>query len=228
MVKDQEYVFLPKRLVVLVSGRGSNLQAILSACASGQIPATEVVAVISNRPQAAALALAAAAGIPVRCVDHRRFGDRSSFDAALRAQIDDFAPDHIALAGFMRRLTPEFAQHYGGRMVNIHPSLLPAFPGLHTHAQALAEGVKLHGATVHFVTADLDGGPIIVQGAVPVLAQDDVDSLATRVLAMEHRIYPQAIAWLVSGRLRMEQGKVTIDGEKAGEFSPCIWPGTED
>lgn len=226
---DPEYVFLPKsRLAVLVSGRGSNLQAIMSACASGQIPDTDVVAVISNRPQAPALALAAAAGIPSPCVDHRRFADRSSFDAALRAQIDDFAPDHIALAGFMRQLTPAFAQHYAGRMVNIHPSLLPAFPGLHTHAQALGEGVKLHGATVHFVTADLDAGPIIVQGVVPVLAQDDVDSLAARVLALEHRIYPQALAWLVSGRLRIVQGKVTIGGEKASAILPCIWPGTED
>ena len=198
---------MTKRLVILVSGRGSNLQSILAACHSGQIPDTQVVAVISNRPAASALELAMTAGVPALTVDHRDYGTRADFDAALQKQIDDYAPDVVVLAGFMRQLTPAFVQHYEGRMLNVHPSLLPAFPGLHTHAQALAQGVCWHGASVHFVTAELDAGPIIIQAAVAVLPADDEQSLAARVLDAEHRIYPQALAWLLGGRVALAAGR---------------------
>ncbi|MHB8115918.1 MAG: phosphoribosylglycinamide formyltransferase [Acidithiobacillus ferrivorans] len=198
---------MTKRLVVLVSGRGSNLQSILAACRSGQIPDTQVVAVISNRPAARALELAMAAGIPALTVDHRDYETRTAFDAALQQQIDEYAPDIVALAWFMRQLTPAFVQRYEGKLLNVHPSLLPAFPGLHTHAQALQQGVCWHGASVHFVTAELDAGPIIIQAAVAVLPTDDEQSLATRVLDAEHRIYPQALAWLVSGRVTYAAGR---------------------
>lgn len=198
---------MTKRLVILVSGRGSNLQSILAACRSGQIPGTQVVAVISNRPAAGALELAALAGIPALTVDHRDYGTRVDFDAALQRQIDDYAPDVVALAGFMRQLTPAFVQHYEGRMLNVHPSLLPAFPGLHTHARALEQGVLWHGASVHFVTSALDAGPAIIQAAVAVLPEDDEQSLAARVLDAEHRIYPQALAWLLTGRVAYAAGR---------------------
>lgn len=148
-----------------------------------------------------------AAGIPALTVDHRDYGTRTEFDAALQKQIDEYAPDIVALAGFMRQLTPAFVQHYEGKLLNVHPSLLPAFPGLHTHAQALRQGVCWHGASVHFVTAELDAGPVIIQAAVAVLPTDDEQSLATRVLDAEHRIYPQALAWLVSGRVTYAAGR---------------------
>jgi len=185
-----------KSIVILISGRGSNMEAILKAA----LP-VEVRAVISNRPLAAGLTTAAAAGIPTRSVDHHLFPDREAFDTALAAAIDAFAPDYIVLAGFMRILTAGFIERYPRRIINIHPSLLPAFPGLHTHRQALAAGVKVHGATVHIVTPQLDHGPIIVQAAVPVLPGDSEAQLATRVLAQEHRIYPQALRWLAEGSL---------------------------
>ncbi len=200
MVKES--LFLTKKLVVLVSGQGSNLEAIRTACDTGQIPDTRIAAVISNRPTAPALGRAIEAGIPAVTLDHRAHARRADFDMALQKQIDHYAADFVVLAGFMRQLTPAFVQHYAGRILNIHPSLLPAFPGLHTHARALAQGVFWHGASVHFVTEGLDGGPIIIQAAVAVLPGDDEKSLAARVLAAEHRIYPQALAWLVSGRVR--------------------------
>ena len=194
------------RIVILISGRGSNMQAILRAA-----PDLEVAAVLSNDPQAPGLGLARAAGVAVEALDHRRFGTRSDFDAALAARIDRYAPDWIALAGYMRILTDGFVERYAGRIVNIHPSLLPAFPGLHTHRQALAAGVRVHGCTVHFVTPQLDHGPIIIQAAVSVLADDDEASLAQRVLAQEHLIYPQALRWLANGRVRLDvQGRVSF------------------
>ena len=183
-------------IVILISGRGSNMEAILDAGLR-----LNIKAVISNRPDALGLATATKHGVATRVFDHKAYPSREAFDRALGAAIDELAPDYIVLAGFMRVLTPEFVNRYPRRIVNIHPSLLPAFTGLHTHRQALAAGVKIHGATVHFVTPDLDHGPIIVQAAVPVMLGDDEAALAQRVLAIEHRIYPQALAWLAEGRV---------------------------
>jgi phosphoribosylglycinamide formyltransferase-1 len=197
-----------KSIVILISGRGSNMEAILAA----RLP-VRIAAVISNRPDAGGLASAARAGIATAVVDHRQYAGREAFDAALAATIDAFAPDLVVLAGFMRILTPGFVAHFAGRMINIHPSLLPAFPGLHTHRQALAAGVRVHGCTVHFVTADLDHGPIIAQAAVPVAGDDDEASLAARVLREEHRIYPQAIRWFAEGRLALHGALVKVDAK---------------
>lgn len=195
-------------VVVLISGRGSNLQAILDA----GIP---VSAVISNQPGAGGLAIAARRGIATAVVDHRRFATREAFDAALAHEIDRHAPRLVALAGFMRVLTPGFVERYAGRLVNIHPSLLPELPGLDTHARALAAGAKRHGCTVHFVTAELDHGPIIAQASVPVLAGDTEETLAARVLAQEHLIYPRALRWFLDGLLVVENGKVRVKGDHA-------------
>ena len=188
-----------KRIVILISGRGSNMEALLKA----RLPA-EIVAVISNEPAAKGLATAQAQGIATAVVPHRAFADRAAFDAALAAEIDRHQPDWIVLAGFMRVLTEPFVARYLGRMVNIHPSLLPSFPGLHTHQRALDAGVRIHGCTVHFVTPGLDSGPIIIQAAVPVLPDDTEDSLAARVLAQEHRIYPQAVRWLCAAQVQLD------------------------
>ena len=196
-----------KRIVVLISGRGSNMEAIVTACRAERWQA-EVVAVLSNRPDAAGLAWAAGQGIATRSIDHTAFADRADFDTALATAIDAYAPDAIAQAGFMRILGPAFVQRYAGRMLNIHPSLLPLFPGLHTHRKALAAGCKLHGATVHLVTAELDAGPIVAQAAVPVLADDTEATLAARVLAQEHRLYPLALRWLLEDKLVVENGIV--------------------
>lgn len=196
-----------KRIVILASGRGSNLTALLKACTDEAWPA-RVAAVISNRPHAPALALAAAHGVPTAVVDHTAHPDRASFDAALARAIDAHAPDWLVLAGFMRILTDGFVQRYAGRMVNIHPSLLPAFTGLHTHRRALEAGCKLAGATVHFVTPTLDHGPVIAQAAVPVHPGDDEATLAARVLAAEHRLFPMALRWCVEDRLVVEDGVV--------------------
>jgi phosphoribosylglycinamide formyltransferase 1 len=196
-----------KKLVILISGRGSNMEAIVKACAAEGWPA-QVVAVLSNRPGAAGLAFAAEHGIATAVVDHRAYPDRAAFDAELARVIDGFAPDLVVLAGFMRILTPGFTAHYARRLLNIHPSLLPAFTGLHTHERALAMGCKLAGATVHFVTAELDHGAIVTQAAVPVLAGDDAASLSARVLAAEHRIYPQAVRWFVEGALQWDGERV--------------------
>ena len=187
-------------VVILISGRGSNMEALVRACPAG----AQVRAVISNRADAAGLDFARAQGIATDVVAHRDFPSREAFDAALAQAIDRFAPDWVVLAGFMRVLTEGFVAHYAGRLLNIHPSLLPAFPGLDTHARALAAGVCLHGATVHFVTPELDGGPPIMQAAVPVLPDDDEDALAARVLAQEHRLYPQALAACVRGEVRLD------------------------
>lgn len=195
-------------VVLLISGRGSNMQAILDA----GIP---VSAVISNRADAAGLALAAGRGVPTAVVAHRDYATREAFDAALAAEIDRHAPRLVALAGFLRVLTPGFVARYAGRLMNIHPSLLPEFPGLDTHARALAAGAKRHGCTVHFVTEQLDGGPVIAQAAVPVLPGDSAEALAARVLAQEHRIYPQAIRWFLDGRLVIEGGRVRVKEDHA-------------
>jgi len=181
-------------VVVLISGRGSNLRALVEA-------GLPVSAVISNEPAAAGLELPRARRIPAVTVAHTAYPTRAAFDEALAAEIDRFRPALVALAGFMRILTPGFTARYAGRLLNIHPSLLPAFPGLHTHARALESGAKIHGATVHFVTAEVDHGPIVIQAAVPVRADDDADRLAARVLAQEHRIYPQAVRWFLDGAL---------------------------
>ena len=193
------------RVVVLLSGRGSNFQAIVEA----SLP-VEIVAVISNRPQAAGLAYARERGLPAVALDHTAHPDRESFDALLADEIDRHQPDLVVLAGYMRILSPAFIARYEGRLLNIHPSLLPMFPGLKTHERALAEGVKIHGCTVHFVTAQLDHGPIVIQAAVPVRSDDTADTLAARVLVQEHRIYPQAIRWFSEGRLVNQHGRVNL------------------
>lgn len=200
-----------KRIVILVSGRGSNAQAIVHRCAAEGWPA-QVVALVSNRPGASALDFAAGQGIATAVVDHTGFASRDAFDAELARVIDSHAPDLVVLAGFMRILTDGFVQHYAGRLLNIHPSLLPAFAGLHTHRRAIEAGCKLAGATVHFVTPTLDHGPIVAQAAVPVLAGDTPQALADRVLAVEHAIYPQAVRWFVEGRLVVEGGVVRHTG----------------
>jgi phosphoribosylglycinamide formyltransferase-1 len=195
-------------VVVLISGRGSNMQSILEA----GIP---VSAVISNKADAAGLAVAARRHVATGVVEHRRFATREAFDAALAAEIDRHAPRLVALAGFMRVLTPGFVARYAGRVVNIHPSLLPDFPGLDTHARALAAGVKRHGCTVHFVTAEPDHGPIIAQASVPVLPGDTPDTLAARVLQQEHQLYPRAIRWFLDDELVIEGDKVRVRGNHA-------------
>ena len=198
-----------KSLVILISGRGSNMQAIVDAAAAENWPA-RIAAVISNRPDAAGLAWAQSRGIATQAVDHRSFPTREAFDSALAEAIDAHRPDAVALAGFMRVLTEGFVKRYEGRLLNIHPSLLPAFPGLKTHRQALAEGVKEHGCTVHFVTPQLDHGPVIARAVVPVLPGDDEASLGARVLEQEHRIYPQALRWLLEDRLVVADGMVSV------------------
>ncbi len=192
-----------KNIVVLISGRGSNMEAIVQACATEGWNA-RIAAVVSNRPDAAGLDFARARGIATAVVDHRGHASRESFDAELQRSVDAFAPDVVALAGFMRILTPGFVAHYAGRLINVHPSLLPAFTGLHTHRRALESGCKAAGTTVHFVTADLDHGPIIAQAVVPVLPGDSEETLAARVLAREHVLYPRALRWLVDDLLRVD------------------------
>ena len=201
----------PLRLAVLISGRGSNLQAIVDAIAAGRL-AAQVAVVLSNRPGAAGLDLAAGAGLPTAVVDHRQYPDRAAFERALVVALDAARPDLLVLAGFMRVLTADFVQRYRGRLINIHPSLLPAFAGLDTHARALAAGASEHGASVHFVTAAVDGGPLIAQTRVPVMADDTPDTLARRVLCAEHRLYPQVIGWYAAGRLVLNGEAVQLDG----------------
>ena len=210
-----------KRIVVLLSGQGSNLGALVRASREEGWPAG-VVAVISSKPGAGGLERAAAHGIVAIAIDHRDFADREAFDAALSAEIDRHAPDLVVLAGFMRILTPGFVRRYEGRMLNIHPSLLPSFTGLHTHRRAIEAGCKLAGATVHFVCTELDHGPIVIQAAVPVLAGDDERTLAARVLDVEHVIYPTAVRWFVTDRLRLEAGRVVqLDAEPQVLFAPA-------
>lgn len=200
-------------MVVLISGSGSNLQALIDGQHSGALPIA-IRAVISNVPGVRGLERARAAGISAVELNHRQFPDRAAFDAALMALIDSFAPELVVLAGFMRILTADFVRHYHGRLLNIHPSLLPKYPGLHTHERALAAGDSEHGATVHFVTEELDGGPPVLQAPVPVLPGDDPERLAARVLRQEHRIYPQVVHWFATGRLRLgADGKARLDGK---------------
>ncbi|HTH61720.1 MAG TPA: phosphoribosylglycinamide formyltransferase [Paraburkholderia sp.] len=206
-----------KKLVILISGRGSNMQAIVNACARERWPA-QVAAVIANRPDAAGLHFAASQGIPTAVVDHRQFPDRQSFDIALANMIDAYAPDLLVLAGFMRVLTDGFVERYAGRMLNVHPSLLPSFPGLKTHQQALDAGVRVHGASVHFVTPRLDHGPIVAQSVVPVRAGDDAAALAARVLDTEHVIYPRAVRWFVEGRLALDGERVVLTPPESQAF----------
>ena len=195
-----------KTIVILISGRGSNMQAIVEA----KLP-LNIAAVISNNVDAAGLGFAQSKGIATQAVDHRSYASRGAFDAALMQVIDSYSPDLVVLAGFMRIFTEGFVNHYQGRLMNIHPSLLPTFPGLNTHEQALKAGVKFHGCTVHLVTAQVDHGPIVAQAAVPVLADDTPASLATRVLAQEHQLYPQAIRWFVQDRLTITpDGRVNV------------------
>jgi phosphoribosylglycinamide formyltransferase-1 len=201
-----------RNVVMLISGRGSNMEAIVRASETEHWPA-RIAAVISNRADAEGLGFAAAHDIPTAVVANKNYASRAEFDAALQAAIDRFEPDLVVLAGFMRILTAPFAAHYEGRMLNIHPSLLPSFPGLATHRQALAAGVKIHGATVHFVTADLDHGPIVTQVAVPVLADDTEQTLATRVLREEHVMYPRAVRWFIEDKLTVANGRVQVVAE---------------
>ena len=201
------------RITVLISGRGSNLGALLDAQRVGVLGGGAIVKVISNRPGVAGLELAARHGIETAVVDHKHYPDRNAFDAELAKVIDESAPDLVVLAGFMRILGADFVARYAGRMLNVHPSLLPSYPGLHTHLRALADGVRIHGCTVHFVTADLDYGPIVAQGAVPVHADDDEDSLAARVLGVEHQVLPGAVRAFCEGRLSITDGRVKVAGE---------------
>ena len=201
-----------KNIVILISGRGSNMQAIVRAAQSEQWP-VRIAAIISNRADAEGLNFAASHGISTAVVPNKAYPSRETFDAALQAEIDRYSPDLVVLAGFMRILTPPFVEHYTGRMLNIHPSLLPSFPGLSTHLQALAAGVKVHGATVHFVTADLDHGPIVAQIAVPVLPNDTEQTLSDRVLMEEHLLYPRAVRWFIDDCLSIDNGVVHVAAE---------------
>ncbi len=212
-----------KSLVILISGRGSNMQALLEA----DLPAGPIT-VISNNPAAEGLKFARTRGIPVQVIDHRAFPSREAFDTVLAEAIDAHQPDLIALAGFMRILSDRFVNHYRGKLVNIHPSLLPAFPGLNTHIRALQERIKIHGCTVHFVTPQLDHGPAIIQAAVPVLVGDTHETLAARVLVQEHRIYPQAVRWFLQGRLTLADDQVEIEAEGTDYGQEVLYsPGIE-
>jgi phosphoribosylglycinamide formyltransferase-1 len=208
-----------KNIVILISGRGSNMEAIVRACAAESWPA-RIAAVVSNRADAAGLAFARGHGIATAVVDHTAFAAREDFDAELARAVDGFAPDIVALAGFMRILGAAFVQRFDGRLVNIHPSLLPAFPGLHTHRRAIDAGCKVAGASVHFVTTDLDHGPIIGQAVVPVLAGDTEQALAARVLEQEHLLYPRALRWLVEGALERSGSRVWHRGGESQLILP--------
>ncbi len=198
-----------KTMVVLISGRGSNMETIARACAAEAWPA-QIVSVIANRPGCVGLERASELGLPVQVINDREYADRRAFEVALASAIDAHCPDLVVLAGFMRVLGPEFVGRYAGRLLNIHPSLLPAFPGLHTHRRALEAGVRVHGATAHFVADEVDGGPIVAQAAVPVLDDDTEESLGQRVLEAEHRLYPLAVRWWADGRLRLVGSRVDL------------------
>lgn len=211
-----------KRVVVLISGRGSNLQALLDAERWATAIPARIVAAISSKPQAPGLAIAAAAGVATEVVESQSAASREAFDAALLAAIDRHAPDLVVLAGFMRVLTDGFVAHYAGRLVNIHPSLLPSFPGLAAHRQALAAGVRVHGCTVHFVSATVDSGAIVGQAAVPVRAGDTEDTLAARVLEQEHRLLPVCVRLLLEGRVRLERGRAVVDADVAKRLTILV------
>ncbi|MCJ2080113.1 phosphoribosylglycinamide formyltransferase [Methylobacterium sp. J-090] len=197
------------RVAILISGRGSNMASLIAAATAADFPA-EIVLVASNRPDAGGLATAASAGIPTRALDHKAYPNRAAFDAALHAEMVAADIDLVCLAGFMRIFSAGFVEAWAGRMINIHPSLLPLFKGVHTHEQALAAGVRLHGCTVHYVVPELDAGPIVAQAAVPVLPGDDADALASRILVQEHRLYPAALALIASGRARLDGDRVVF------------------
>lgn len=208
-----------KRVAILISGRGSNMVSLIEAARAPDYPA-EIVLVLSNRPDAAGLDRARQAGIPARAIDHTGFADRARFDAALQAELQAAGIELIVLAGFMRILTDAFVEAWGGRMINIHPSLLPLFKGTHTHERALEAGVRLHGCTVHYVVPELDAGPIVAQAAVPVLPGDDAETLAARVIVQEHRLYPAALALIAGGGAALDGGRVRLaagarDGDAA-------------
>ncbi|MCW5619025.1 MAG: phosphoribosylglycinamide formyltransferase [Nitrosomonas sp.] len=211
-----------KTLVILISGRGSNMQALLEA----GLPIDRAV-VISNNPDAEGLKIAESLGARALCINHHDFQDRETFDTALATEINRHQPDLIALAGFMRILSYNFVQQYHGRLINIHPSLLPAYPGLHTHRHALQEGVKIHGCTVHFVTATVDHGPIVIQAAVPVMPDDTSQALANRVLQAEHHIYPQAVRWFLQDQLKLSGQVVTVSRTTVHD-SVLYSPGLQD
>ena len=211
-----------KNIVILISGRGSNMQALLEA----DLPC-RIAAVISNRADAQGLEIARMRGIPTAVVPHRDYADRASFYAALAAAIDRHAPDVIALAGFMRILTDHFVERYRGKLINIHPSLLPAYPGIDTHERALRDGIKIHGCTVHFVTPTLDHGPIIIQAAVPVLRDDTPESLSARVLGEEHRVYAQAIRWLCRGQVWLNKDSRAASDRLEQPGAALVFPGLE-
>lgn len=206
----------PLRVVVLISGSGSNLQALVDGVSSGDL-AIEIAAVISNKPDVMGLTRASKAGIPTLVLDHKNYTNREAFDIELMAAIDAYNPGLVVLAGFMRILTPAFTEHYLGRMLNIHPSLLPKFQGLHTHQRAIDAGESHHGVSVHFVTAELDGGPVAIQAKVPVLPTDDAGLLAKRVQRQEHVIYPLAVKWFAEGKLKMVDGQAELNGELLAE-----------
>ena len=201
---------MKKRIIVLVSGNGSNLQAIINACQNNLING-KIVAVISNKPDVYSLMRAKQANIPSHVINHKEFATREAFDHQLQLQIEQYQPDLIVLAGYMRILTPHFVQHYSGKMLNIHPSLLPKYPGLNTHRRAMEAGDKEHGTTVHFVTDELDGGPIILQAKVPIFDNDEEQDIVERVLAQEHQIYPLVIKWFCDDRLTMINGRAYLD-----------------
>lgn len=204
---------MPCKLVILLSGSGSNLQAFIDASRDGLLPDVEICAVISNKAQAFGLDRAKQAGIATACIDHTQFASREAFDAELRTCIDSYHANLVVLAGFMRILTPGFVRHYLGRLINIHPSLLPKYPGLHTHQRALDAGDSEAGATVHFVTEELDGGPAIIQAKIPVFPGDDAAALADRVLSKEHTIYPMAARWFAEGRLVLQNSRAVFDAQ---------------
>lgn len=210
------------RLIVLVSGSGSNLQAIIDGCASGAIPGS-IAAVIANRPNCKGLDRATHAGIPAITIDHKEFDSRESFDTKLADTIDSYKPDLVILAGFMRILTTEFVNHYAGRLLNIHPSLLPLYPGLNTHQRALDAGDEYAGVTVHFVTPELDGGPSIIRARVAIEDTDTADTLARRVLCEEHKIYPLAVKWFCEGRLALKNNQVLFDGDQLQSSGILYW-----
>ncbi|MBW7924676.1 MAG: phosphoribosylglycinamide formyltransferase [Burkholderiaceae bacterium] len=212
-----------KSIVVLISGRGSNMTAIAQALRDERWPA-RIACVVADRPGAAGLARAREQGIDTDVVDFRAFDSRAGFEAALASAIDRHAPDLVVLAGFLRILGDAFVDRYAHRMLNIHPSLLPAFPGLHTHRRALEAGVAVHGATVHLVGRELDMGPIVAQAALAVRPDDDEDRLAARVLALEHRLYPAAVRWFVEGRLALQDARVVLSEPRPGE-TRCLWGG---
>ncbi|MER0238180.1 phosphoribosylglycinamide formyltransferase [Fulvimarina sp. MAC8] len=208
-----------KRIVVLISGRGSNMSALIAACMNPSYPG-RIVGVISNRPDAQGLETAKRYDIPARAIDHRDFPDREAHDAAVKAELDTLKPDIICLAGYMRLLTPGFVRHFAGRMINIHPSLLPLFPGLDTHARALNAGMRVHGCTVHYVTEGMDEGPIIAQAAIAIEPDDTPDTLADRLLRAEHRLYPHALSLVLNGQVRLSGGRVIHKAVENADADP--------